>query len=302
MATRQVLIYYKSCSARARALADDYQSFFAAQLGVAHVCLVPSDPDREPDIAAMRSWLQQVENVNESECLVIGGDGSINIAAQVFAETPVIISVIPAGTGNDFATALAIKDPLWRRQGTTETSARSIGKIGEYYFINHAGTGISVALQRLQSDFTKRWLGRSSYLLALLRYLFTRPSRRCRIINHDLELEFQVVTVNKAIGGGIVVYPEAQREQQILGYLAVPKLPRLKQLNALYWLLRRQPKRSAIIVAAEADSFTIGDIDNSIELDGDSIPLTGPAEARIVRAGLTVRHPQWCCSQPANSK
>lgn len=292
MATRQVLIYYKSCSAKARALADDYQSFFAAQLGVAHVRLVPSAADRALDIAAMGEWLQQVENSTESECLVVGGDGSINIAAQVFAETPVILSAIPAGTGNDFATALDIKDPLWRRQAITEISQRSIGKIAEHYFINHAGTGISVALQDLQSQFSKRWLGRSSYLLALLHYLFTRPSKRCRIQKADANLEFEVVTVNRAIGGGIVVYPEAQRDQQTLGYLAVPQLPRLQQLNALFWLLRRQPKRSAIIQTKEADAFAIGDADNGIELDGDSIPLNGPAEARIVRAGLTVRHPK----------
>ena len=292
MATRQVLIYYKSCSAKARALADNYQHFFAAQLGVAHVSLVPSNTDRARDISALREWLAQVENVNERECVIVGGDGSINISAQVFAETPVTLSAIPAGTGNDFATALAIKDPLWRRQAITEVSQRSVGKVGDHYFINHAGTGISVALQRLQNDFSKRWLGRSSYLLALLRYFFTRPSKRCGISKQDSKLEFEVVTVNRAIGGGIVIYPEAQREQSTLGYLAVPQLPRLRQLNALYWLLRRQPKRSAIIVTDEAEAFTIGDTVNGIELDGDSIPLNGPATATIILGGLTVRHPK----------
>lgn len=132
---------------------------------------------------------------------------------------------------------------------------------------------------------------------ALLRYVFWLPSRRCQIavteadgsISYD---EFQVVAVNRTIGGGIVVYPDASLTQQQLALLRVPKRPRWQQLNVLFWLLRQQPQRSRMAHFREATSVTFADSENLIELDGDCVQLRGPVTVEICVGGLAVRRPR----------
>ncbi|MGQ4275781.1 diacylglycerol/lipid kinase family protein [Pseudidiomarina sp. E22-M8] len=296
MPTKAIAIYYKSSSARARSYAEVYQRQLNHDYGASQIQLLASQADRKVDIQQLHEWQDNHAHYDELECIVIGGDGSVNIVAQVATNSKLELSVVPSGTGNDLASALTITDWRWRLQSEGELIKRSVGKLGEYYFINHAGCGISVALQQLQGPLSKRWLGRYSYLWALCRYVFWLPKRRCKIaVTHDDGSvgydEFQVATVNRTIGGGIVVYPDAKLTQPQLGLLRVPQRPRWRQFNALYWLLRKQPQRSPMISFSEATKVTLGDSVNQLELDGDSVDLCGPVDVEICVGGLTVRRP-----------
>lgn len=289
-------IYYNSSSSRACGFAAIYEQKFTERYGPDRVELIASTAERMKDIQFLHDWQQRHQSADHLEIVVIGGDGSVNIAAQCAVAHGVEISVVPSGTGNDFAAALGIRDWRWRLQTNGGVQHRAVGKIDSHYFINHAGCGISVALQDLQGRVSKKLLGRYSYLFALLRYVFRRPSRRCKIaythtngvVSYD---EFQVAAVNRAIGGGIVVYPEAGLERQTLGFLRVPQRPRWRQLNALYWLLRQRPQRSSMIEFSEGTTGTIGDEMNVVEMDGDSVHLRGPVNVEIIVGGLAVRRP-----------
>ncbi|MFC0444962.1 diacylglycerol/lipid kinase family protein [Pseudidiomarina halophila] len=297
MPTKALAIYYNSNSARARNYAEIYQQQLSQHYRFNPIHLIASQPERENDIEQLRDWCANTADHDARECVVIGGDGSVNIVAQVAAKHKFELSVVPSGTGNDFAYALGITNWRWRLRDEGERVERSLGKINGYYFINHAGCGISLALQHLQGGFSKRWLGRYSYLWALLRYIFWLPSRRCRIavtaadgsISYD---ELQVVAVNRTIGGGIVVYPDASLTQKQLALLRVPKRPRWQQLNVLFWLLRQQPQRSRLVHFREATSVTFADSENLIELDGDCVQLRGPVTVEICVGGLAVRRPR----------
>ncbi|MDN7127273.1 hypothetical protein J6J08_07745 [Pseudidiomarina sp. 1APR75-33.1] len=289
-------IYYKSSLSHARRYADAYQQQLVHQYGLAQVELLASSPDRNKDIALLQDWLSRNADAEHRECLVIGGDGSVNIVAQCAATVEFEISVIPCGTGNDFAAGLGIGDWRWRLQSEGELSRRDLGKAGDCYFVNHAGCGISVALQKLQSPRAKQVFGRYSYLLALFRYLFTRPSRRCKIARNGTDRkagfdEFQVAAISRRIGGGIVVYPQADTQRQQIGFLRLPQRARWRQLNALYWILRQQPERSASIDFTEATQGRLGDQHATIELDGDTTSLQGPVNIEIIVGGLAVRRP-----------
>ncbi|WP_258806760.1 diacylglycerol kinase family protein [Pseudidiomarina sp. CB1] len=289
MQTTKVLIYVKSLVALNRQKAAVYREFFSSHLAGNAVTLVESSPEREYDIGRLKQWVRRLETDDIGELVVIGGDGSVNIAAHACVNTAVRLSVVPAGTGNDFATALGIVNWRWRLQGEPVLRQRSVGCIDQHIFINHAGAGISVALRELQSTWSKRWLKRYSYLWALVRYLFVRPSGRCLIRDEQGRAwEFQVAAVNRAIGGGIIVYPTAELETQVLGVLQVPRLSRWRQLSALFWILRKQPDKSTLLGCHETATFTLADANNIIELDGDAIELQGPATAAVMSNALNV--------------
>lgn len=289
MQTTKVLVYVKSLNAGNLSKAKSYLNYFAAKLGADCVEIFRSTPCRTNDISHLRNWVGALAADSLGEVVVIGGDGSVNIAATACVDTPARLTVIPSGTGNDFATALGLRDWRWRMRGEPLLRQRSVGSIADQVFINHAGAGISVALRGLQSDWSKRHLGRYSYLLALFRYLWVRPSRRFHIRDPQERLwEFQVAAVNREIGGGITVYPQAQLSTEVLGILQVPKVSRWQQLNALYWLLRKQPQRAKRLDCFESATFTLGDHENTIELDGDAVELRGPATAKVKVNALNV--------------
>jgi diacylglycerol kinase family enzyme len=289
MQTTKVLIYVKSLVAQNCHKAAVYRQFFAEHLTAKAVVVLESSLERHHDIAQLKQWVSQLGADDVGELVVIGGDGSVNIAANACVHSAVRLSVVPAGTGNDFATALGISDWRWRLQGEPELRSRSVGRIEQHIFINHAGAGISVALRDLQGAWSKRWLKRYSYLWALVRYLFIRPSRRCHIKDaQGRPWEFQVAAVNRAIGGGIIVYPAATLETQVLGVLQVPKVPRWRQLSALFWILCKRPDQSRLLGCHETATFTLADATNIIELDGDAIELQGPATAQVMQNALNV--------------
>lgn len=78
--------------------------------------------------------------------VIAGGDGTINEVIQGIAEADYRpkIGIIPAGTTNDFARALAIpKDTLQAVDIILENNVKAldIGKVNDKYFINIAGGG-----------------------------------------------------------------------------------------------------------------------------------------------------------------
>ncbi|WP_157981067.1 diacylglycerol/lipid kinase family protein [Pseudidiomarina insulisalsae] len=294
MQTKSVALYVSTLAEDFAQRRDAYHAFFQQQ-SVAALTVIESTSERHLDEARLASWADALQADTEAELVVIGGDGSISIAAQVCVTRKIAITAVPSGTGNDFARALGISDWRWRLQHPQgmRMLCRSVGTVSGRYFINHAGCGISVAMQRLQSKRSRRYLARYSYLWALLRYLLVRPAKRCRIIDDKGQhWEFQVAAVNSDIGGGIKVYPKAQLDTEVLGILQVPRISRFRQLGALFWMLRKQPQRSRKLAFHEAPSFTLGDSQNLIELDGDTTGHYGPAEVTVVPQGLRVYCPE----------
>ncbi|HEX7349674.1 diacylglycerol/lipid kinase family protein [Brachybacterium sp.] len=57
----------------------------------------------------------RAEEVRDSltALVVVGGDGTVSLGAEIVAETPVRLGIVPAGSGNDFARALGltVNDP-----------------------------------------------------------------------------------------------------------------------------------------------------------------------------------------------
>lgn len=280
--------------------AGAYYNYWREQLPAEAISVLESSEYRAEDIARLRQWVAQQLHPHRAECMVIGGDGSVNIATQALALTPITLSVVPSGTGNDFTSALGLNHWRWRMTANTTVHARAVGQVHDVYFVNHAGAGLSVALQQLQSEFSKAWLRRYSYTLALLRYLWRRPSKRCAIVDaHQQVWEFQVAAVNTTIGGGITVYPDALTSQQ-LGVIEVPKVARWRQANALWWILRKRPQASALLHCYETTGYQLGDSHNTIEIDGDPLAITGPLTVALVPNALQVRMPVGSLTQQQN--
>ncbi|RUO40972.1 hypothetical protein CWE22_01880 [Pseudidiomarina aestuarii] len=283
--SQHIAIYYHALRPRILRLVAMYEQHFH-RLGCA-VSLIASTPNRRIDIQQLTSLRGYID-----ELIVMGGDGSVNIAAQVFAHSDVPISVVPLGTGNDFARDNGIFDASWRLQNSYAKRHVALGRCGEHFFVNHAGAGLTVDLIRLQRPWMKRLLRGGSYVLAILRYLCGPYEKRSSI--HDTETgalyDAQIVAVSRFIGGGIPIYPRANRYAGIAQWAAVPRASRWCQFKALVQVLRGHIEQTELVNLSVGSQFIIGDSEHSIELDGDCFD-TGPQPVQVIPQGLTIHIP-----------
>lgn len=62
---------------------------------------------------AAATLIKQLREEKPDALVVVGGDGTVHMAANLLADSGIALGIIPAGTGNDFAGATGIpKDPI----------------------------------------------------------------------------------------------------------------------------------------------------------------------------------------------
>ncbi|MEO5722856.1 MAG: diacylglycerol kinase family protein, partial [Ilumatobacteraceae bacterium] len=98
------------------------------------------DPHKLPE--SMRdAWNSGVEAI-----IIAGGDGSVNCAAGVAAETGIVLGVLPMGTFNHFAKDLGVptndiaEAVAWLARATMRPV--DIGEVNGRAFVNNASIGV----------------------------------------------------------------------------------------------------------------------------------------------------------------
>ena len=98
---RKVSLLFNPLAGKGKALsvADEIQSILK-ELDVETDALIPTDRSQVEGV------IKESVDSGIDTLIAVGGDGLINQAVNVLAETDVVLGVIPVGTGNDFARSL----------------------------------------------------------------------------------------------------------------------------------------------------------------------------------------------------
>jgi YegS/Rv2252/BmrU family lipid kinase len=122
-----------------------------------------------------------------------GGDGTIHNIAQVLAQTPVALAVLPMGTANALAHDLGIPGrlPLAAKAALTGTMRRiALGRVTcagfqgaptTCYFVVAAGVGVDAHLFYKLHSGVKQRLGMAAYYAKAWHLWFTYPMTRFRV-------------------------------------------------------------------------------------------------------------------------
>lgn len=174
--------------------------------------------------------------------VVCGGDGMVNLAAQVLAGTDVPLGIIPLGTGNDTARALGVplRDPLAAADVVVAGRTRRIdlARTGGRYFVTVLAAGFDAAVNERANQMS--WpRGQLKYSVAILAVL-----QAFRPIHYTLELDGEVreldgmlVSVGNgdSMGGGLRVTHGASLDDGLLDVVLFHGVPRRE-------LVRNYPK------------------------------------------------------------
>ncbi len=102
--------------------------------------------------------------------VIAGGDGTINYVVNRMKEKGLnlLLGLIPAGTANDFATALGMAhDPLRAAAQILAGEEQRIdcGRVNDQYFVNIFSFGLFTTTSQRTSDEQKHRIGRLAYLI-----------------------------------------------------------------------------------------------------------------------------------------
>lgn len=174
---------------------------------------------------------------------VAGGDGSVGSAAEAAVRAGLPLAVIPTGTANNFAKALALPEDLGEacRLAATGTTMRRVElcRMGERPFVNCASAGLAVAAARS----AKRWkglLGPLAYAVGAAAAGLRASALTCRVIA-DGELMFegsawQVVIAGTGAFGPSANVGETDPDDGLLDVVVMEAGSRLALMRRAYGL------------------------------------------------------------------
>jgi diacylglycerol kinase (ATP) len=222
--------------------------------------------------------------------VVVGGDGMVNLGANMVAGTPVPLGIVSAGTGNDTARSLHL--PF-------DDTAASVAAIGEA--LQHEPRVIDAAIMRFTDpktgEKTERWFacalsagfdatvneranrmkhpkGPSRYNIALVIELL-----KLKPYNYTLTLDGTVTKVaanmvslgnGVSIGGGMLITPDAKLDDGLLDVLIVRPLSRINFLRIFPSVFKGTHVNRAEVSIERA---------KNVRIEGDGVVITGDGES-----------------------
>ncbi len=196
-----------------------------------------------------QQWAHQQQD--KKLLVVVGGDGTIHeVASGVVHNEYIIIGVVRAGSGNDFAryfhsfsNAQQIEDYVKTTLANVRMDAGivQLGNRRKEIFVNNAGIGFdayvtkSINTSRLKFYLNKIGLGKLSYAVAVIRGLFRFERFDITIRSGEQEWQFQqtwfVAMSNQPyFGGGMKISPAAKADDGQVDITIVHGISRIKLL------------------------------------------------------------------------
>jgi YegS/Rv2252/BmrU family lipid kinase len=241
-----------------------------------------------------------VKKRNPGILIVGSGDGTISDVVDHMAESSIEIGIIPLGTTNNFARSLGIPlDISGAVCVIKEAKARPVdlGRIGDEYFANVAGIGLSARIAGNVTDWQKKWLGRFAYAATGVKELLRNKPFLVTVEDKDSELKVhfethQVIVANGRYHAGKEIARDARVDNRELIIFAIggrSKLSFVRHMFDYYLGERKSIRHSSYLIGR--DIKLSASTEQPVELDGEvkfTTPLRVQVQARAVKIRYTV--------------
>jgi len=206
---------------------------------------------QEPDFDQLLAAGKKAVATKPDALVVVGGDGMVNLGANLVAKTKVPLGIVPSGTGNDMARGLGIPfdnteaaitaliDALGRPAlvadaGLVRYTDDETGQPSTRWFACVLSAGFD-AIVNERANNMRHPKGPSRYMIALGLELarLKRIPYRLLLDGQELVTTGALISVgnNISLGGGMKVTPDAKVNDGLLDVLVVQALSRLSFLR-----------------------------------------------------------------------
>ncbi len=178
-----------------------------------------------------------------TDLIIIGGDGTINSTINAF-DLEIPVSIIPAGTGNDFVKNVNLGKSEKEQFETAihgQVIEVDLGQCNNRKFVN--GVGIGFDGQIVENMISKRvplLTGHAAYYYHVLTILagYKEKSFSFSIDDERFEKDLILLTIanGTTFGGGFKLTPGAQINDGLLDVCEIGKLPGIKRFMNIHRL------------------------------------------------------------------
>jgi diacylglycerol kinase (ATP) len=224
--------------------------------------------------------------------LAVGGDGTINEAANGLAGSATRLAVVPQGTGNLFAAEVGLPRSV---EGCLslltegETIEVPLARAGDRLFLLAASAGFDAEVVETMDFRRKNALGIAAYYLAGARHLLRgQPTLWLELPGHErLEVQAVLVCRGRMYGGGVTLAPAGGLRTDTLHVIALRRAGRWPILRFALDALRGKADRSPDVLRREARSLLVRcRLPSAAQVDGEYL---GPLPVRIEMTEITLR-------------
>lgn len=253
-------------------------------------------------------------NTGVHAVVVAGGDGTVNLAVQELAGTTVPLGIVPTGTGNDFATALGLRerDAIGAADAVIDGATQTV----DLARIRRADGSSRLYATVLASGFDSRVNDRANrmrwprgprrYDIAILREFVALTTARfsvelegadgtMELIDEDLLM--CAVGNGATYGGGIPICPDADLSDGLLDVTLVHPLGRARLLRLLPRVYRGTHTSLPEVRTTRVRRMLLRAHRTTAYADGDPIGAL-PLEIEAVPSALRVFRPDASRSGP----
>lgn len=224
-----------------------------------------------------------------------GGDGTVNEVAGAVAGTASAFGIVPAGSGDGFATTLGIareSRAALRAAFSAETRPIDVGDVNGHPFLNLAGIGFDARVARRFNTLTRR--GGLPYLYIGLHEGLTYGGARYRVHlddePHDLRAFLIVFANGQQYGNNAIIAPGARFDDGLLDALIVDARPFLPQVwRARRLFLGRDKAVPGLVRKAVTRASVESEAPIEIHLDGECVSVGTRIDVTVRAGALRVR-------------
>ncbi|MCB0967056.1 MAG: YegS/Rv2252/BmrU family lipid kinase [Ilumatobacter sp.] len=258
---------------------------------------VEAEVHRPPTLEAARDSARHCVADGAERLIAVGGDGVVNIAVNAVAETGVVLGVVPAGTGNDFARALGLLEgDIEAQVGRALADASPVDAIRTDH-----GWVASVATLGFSGDVTARanglrWpRGQHRYTLATLLQL---PRLRPYMVTVTVDGErvgtgstMLLAIGNTAyFGGGMRICPAARPDDGRFQVVDIDAVSRLRFLRVFPTVFSGRHVDRPEVSVGSGTAVEVDGADIDLWADGERL---GPLPVRLELVPGALRVAGW---------
>lgn len=242
---------------KAKAIVGDLSSFLSAN----NLPFEIFDTEKEGNA---KDTLASQLNESFSELIIIGGDGTLNEAVNGL-NRDIPVSIIPAGTGNDFVKNVALGKSRQQQFETALSGMEKVidlGKCNDRIFLN--GVGIGFDGQIVEDMVSKRvplLRGHVAYYYHVLRIL---GSYKARHFSYNLDKQKNqkdliLLTIGNGttFGGGFKLMPNAKLDDGLLEVCEIGDLSPVKRFLNIHRLSNGTHDELSVVNLYQANKISI---------------------------------------------